>query len=208
MAVENNGYLSHVTESLARLLGEILGEKPLAIFRRSPQVLLTAPGPTSADYHLVVLRREMLDEDGGSFTSSPSADHSLVFRNPTRLRVSYLLASPALSPTARLSAYDRLTTFFFDNRSLAPFVPSSLETHPALAEKLRAQKAELRMTEPHSAAFTEALWLAKATQGFSFGFDYTALYHSGNPLREERRVRTRVIDFPTHEQNAIERSMQ
>ncbi len=189
MAIESNNFMNHLCHSVAYLLGEIVAERSIPLIRSNPQVVLTAPFPTSQDFHLCLLGRQLLDEDKGSFSSASTSDGILVFRNPVRVKLSFALIGTGVSRTQSLKANDRLTSYFFDTRAIEPFLPQDFQRYPALFERMRATKVELRMRDQLTDSISSNL------SSFVFGFDYAALYHSGNPLREEQRVKTRIIDF-------------
>jgi len=131
------------------------------------------------------LRKSLSDGEKGSFTCASEDEGFLVFRNPVKIKTSFALVGPGVSVPQALRAQDRLMSYFFDHRTIDPYMLEHFLKYPKLHEKLSAQKAELRMTDV----------VEKDFGGFYFGFDYTALYHSGNPLREEQRAKMRVLDF-------------
>ena len=184
MALESGNYFSNLATGMAQLLGGIVSERSIPLLRPSPQVQLSAPSSNSGNYHLSMTGRQLFEEDKGSFTSGSPAEGILVFRNPVRTRVSFSLVGGGLTRYQSVTAYDRLTTYFFDHRTVPPFLPASLNRYPALLDRMKGHKAELRIVEP-----------APTTAGFSFSFEYTALYHSGNPLREEQAVTQRVLEL-------------
>jgi hypothetical protein len=132
------------------------------------------------------LARTLLFEDKGTFNQETVDGRILVYRNPIRLSTQFRLSSSRISMDSQLKALDKLTQYFFDNRTLDAIVPSSFTTVPTLYEKLCQQKAELKAVstpqEPNPL-------------GFDFNFEYIALYHSGTLLREESRVKTRTIQM-------------
>lgn len=202
MAVETNNYLNHLCESIAGLLTNVVGESSFPLLRRSSQVQLTAPYQNSNDFHLCLVGKEIMEDDKGSFTASQPPDRVFVFRNPVRMRVSFTLVSWGLARNHALKAHDRLTSYFFDNRSVEAFLPESFKKFPALLERMQSKRAELNVRE-----VATNLGSVSSSGNFEFGFDYTALYHSGNMLREESRVKSRVLEFnnnnDTHERSVL-----
>ncbi len=196
MALEHNSFLNHLCESMAELLNGVVAERSFPFLRSTPQVVLTTPSDKSPDLHLCVIERALVEDDKGSFNCALPPDRYLVFRNPVEMRVSFQLVGMGLNRMQSLGAYDRLTSFFFDNRSIEPFLPTSYAKYSSLFEKLKSRKAELKFRGQEKNF--------DPRQNFSFGFDYLALYHSGNPMREEQRVKTRVIEMnDNYERNAL-----
>ncbi len=180
-------FLGHVTRSVASLLNTILREDGLQLFRRHPQVTLGNPdGVASNDFYLSFKATTTTDNDKGSFSCKTSEDRFLVFRTPSRLTLNFSLNAKGLTPALQVKSYDRLVGYFFDHRAIDPFVPESLKKFAAIYDKLMASKAELRVNEVGADSPTDV---------FLFSFSYLALYHSGNPLREEVKARTRVVDL-------------
>lgn len=197
MALETHNYLNHLCESVARLMNGIVSERSIPLLRQPPQVVLTAPYPGSTDFHLCMVGRELLEDDKGSFRCSVLPDGFLVFRSPVRMRTSFSLVGTSVNHGWALKAYDRLTTYFFDNRSVGPFLPESFAKYPDLYDRMKGHRGEIRVRQQTAETVSN--------NGFSFGFDYIALYHSGNPLREEQRTKTRIIEMNSND--AHERSV-
>jgi len=191
-------YFSYLAQSMTTLLNGVLKDNG-GLFRRSPQVVFGVPvTPVSGDFHLYIVGKSGLDHEKGTFLSEADNDKFLVFRNPTRLTVSFRLVGLNLPSSATLRAYDKLCAFFFDSKTIDPFLPDSLHKAPALFERLRACKAEIRMRELSLDS------PAMPREEFQFHFDYLALYHSGNALREEHKTKQRVIDL----NDSTERNVQ
>ncbi len=191
-------YFANLAQSMTTLLNGVLKDNG-GLFRRAPQVVFGVPASTtSGDFHLYVVGKSGLDQEKGTFLSDNSKDKYLVFRNPTRLTVSFSLVGLNLPSSATLRAYDKLCAFFFDSKTFEPFLPESFQSVPTLFDRMKAHKAEIRMREvsfdPKSLPREE----------FQFHFDYQALYHSGNPLREEYKTKQRVIDI----NDSTERNVQ
>jgi len=185
-------FIGHVSKSVAGLLGTILREEGMQLFRRHPQVLLGSSEATATnDYILNFTVNTTSDNDKGSFSCKISQDRFLVFRSPSRLTLNFTLVAKDLPGSQLVRSYDKLVGYFFDHRAIDPFVPEALKKFGPLYEKLMSGKAELRVNEVGqipSANHSE-------TENFHFSFSYLALYHSGNPLREESKAKTRVIDL-------------
>jgi len=190
MATQTN-YLSHLNESLATLMAQVLDDSApltgmLGLFRR-PQTLATG------GYTLDLLRHEIVEENKGTLLDPVNDERVLVFRTPARLKATFRLSHHSLSGPARLAALDKLTSWFFDHRSLEPFFPESMAQFPALRDALTTQRADLRLVAPAE----------PPPFGFHFVFEYAALYHSGTALREEVRVRTRTVVFPDNAERSL-----
>lgn len=180
-------FLGHVSRSVATLLNTILREDGLQLFRRHPQVLLgNTDGVPANDFYLSFVASTTTDNDKGSFSAKTSEDRFLVFRSPSRLTLNFSLTAKGLPAAMQVKSYDKLVGYFFDHRAIDPFVPDVLKRFAPIYDKLMAGKAELRVNEVGAAAGSDL---------FNFGFSYLALYHSGNPLREEVKARTRVVDL-------------
>ena len=186
MATQPN-YLSHLSESLATLMAQVLDESAtsggvLGLFRRPASL-------ANAGFTLDLVRHEIVEEHKGTVVEARDDERVAVYRAPARLKATFRLSHPSLAGTARLQALDKLTSWFFDHRSVDPFFPEACGASPALREALTAQRAELRLgvSPPGPEAAVSA--------SFHFVFEYAALYHSGTALREEVRVRTRTVNF-------------
>lgn len=192
--MNGTGYIAHVTNELVTLLNGIVTERSLNLFRREPQVVLSQGMRSHHDFELRFITRDIGDAENGSF-SVHGSDRVLTFRNPQRITLHYGLCAPEMDTQALFRVCDRLYSHFFDCKTVEAFLPASLEKYPALFEKLKAARAELKV-KPRSAV--------PSPNTFLFEFEYSALYHSGNPLREELKVTSRVIEYQNHSK---ERSM-
>lgn len=180
------------------LVGEILSEGSSAFFRRTPQVIVgNSLSPVGLDFYLGMTKRQVQEQDKGTFSCPVPPDRFLVFRNPVRMTVGFTLRANNFHSEHRLRSYDRLVSYFFDHKSTEPFLPDSFRAYPGLYDRLSSSKAELRITDSQ---FSET----NTNDLFVFNFDYVALYHSGNALREEQKAKHRVIDF----NESTERSLQ
>lgn len=189
-------FYSHLYRSMGNWLTEILREPSLNPFRRTPQVKLGAPSsPFDEDFHLVYAGKRHLDSDKGTFTVAMEEERLLVFRAPVRMAASFVLMGGPLAAPHVMRAYDRLTTYFFDNRTMDPFLPEAFRSYPALYARLSAHKAELALAEEPAALGAATEERTERAGRLRLGLVYTALYHSGSPLREETRVTSRVIDY-------------
>lgn len=184
MATQPN-YLSHLSEQLATLMAQVLDDSAsggvLGLFRRPP----SSAALSTRGFALDFLRHEIVEEHKGTLVETRDDDRVVVYRAPARIKATFRLSHPSLSGAARLQALDKLTSWFFDHRSLEPFFPEACVASPALREALTAQRADLRLVTPELVP----------SSGFHFVFEYAALYHSGTALREEVRVRTRTVNF-------------
>lgn len=196
-AAERNqtDYLATLCEGISKLLNEIVSDGSSSLFRKTPQVVLTQAAQGSTDLHLSLIKKTMSDTEKGTFTSPFGENGFMVFRNPVRLKATFSLVGTAITNASSLRAMDQLMGYFFDHRTLEPILPKSFSKYPKLFEKMASQKAELRMTEA-DASQTQS-------QGFFFTFEYLALYHSGNPLREELKTKTRIIDFDSMNERTV-----
>ncbi|MCB9255387.1 MAG: hypothetical protein H6617_11955 [Bdellovibrionaceae bacterium] len=176
-------------------MGNILNEASRNPFKRSPQVRLGMPeGSSSEDFHLLLTTKHHLESEKGTFSSPLGGDSFLVFRNPIRLRTSFVLFGKGLPVQTKLNAFDKLNSYFFDNHGIDPILPDSYKEYPALYKKLSAGRAEIRVNEKVSGqqSITQNDQLSDT---FQFRFDYIALYHSGNPLREDKKVKQRIVEI-------------
>lgn len=198
MSNPGTNYFETLGNGVAGLISSILDE-PGLLFRRSRQVVF---GPlTSAnrqDYSLRIVSQSGMDTSSGTFNTKTSDDRFLVFRSPVKLTVGFSLLADGMGGAANMKAYDKLYSYFFDHKTIEPYLPESVRTQGALYEKLSSFKAELKVRPAAEDASKSGL----DADVFRFDFDYTALYHSGNPLREEFKAKTRVFDFTNEERNA------
>ncbi len=180
-------YFTNLAQSMTLLLNGVLKDSA-SLFRRSPQVVFGSPlSAASQDFHLYIVGKSGLDQEKGTFLCESAQDKFVVFRNPSRMTISFSLVGTAVPSAIALRAYDKLCAFFFDSRTIDPFLPEGFKAFPALFDRMRAHKADIRIQsrEPNTTRGEE----------FRFDFDYMALYHSGNPLREEHKTKQRVIDI-------------
>jgi len=161
--------------------------------------LLREPTPSffrraAFELDLKMTSQEIVDEKA-TFTVETSSDRFLVFRAPAKITIGFVLTSRDMPTDAGLKNLDRLTAYFFDHKSIAPILPIAFQRHLPLYERMSNQRAEIKPTRVPPEYVRE---------GFSFAFDYTALYHSGNPLREEQRAKQRIIDYSNdHEKRSV-----
>ncbi len=190
-----NGFLNHVTESIANLLNEILSEEGFHLFRRGPRVVTGVPlTPSSQDLHLYFAGYDVVEKDGGTLRLEQDGT-ALVLRAPERLRLKYALRANASAMISRLETWDRLLAYFFDHRAADPFVPEALKAPAGLYEILRREKAVFVIRPPEEAE------IAGGRDPVSFGLHYTALYHSGGVLNRESLVKQRVIEYRNRERS-------
>jgi hypothetical protein len=178
-------YFSSVTSGLVNLLNDILKEEGSSLFRRGPQVIYGSQ--SGSDYALSLRGSIDITQEKDTFISPVSDDRFLVFRIPGKIRMPFVLTGPG---NHSFSAYDKLLSYFFDHRSLDPFVPERLKRYPPLYERIFSHKAEIRMKQGDASSL-------------SFGFEYSALYHSGNFLREEAKTKQRVVEFKDPQERRI-----
>lgn len=156
-----------------------------SIFRKRPRVQLSPNfSASNPNLQLVFIGQTVKDSDSGTFVHQ-QGDTATIYRNPIQIALTYSLGCSQLSLDQRLQTEEQLLAFFFDHKAIAPVVPSSFREIPELYQRLN-MKAELRPIA--SAGLT-------AIGSFQISFEYLALFHSGNPLREERRVENRVIHY-------------
>jgi len=196
-----NQFFQGLLSQLSLLLNGILQEEA-SLFRRSPKVLSTAPFANSTDFHLSLVGREDIESEKGSFNATVNDNTVVVFRSPVMMKFSFLLYASGLSLETRLRAHDLLTSFFFDHKSIEPIIPLTFKKYPPLYDRLASTKAEIEIRP--SFGQPDFVLPEYGLESFCYGFNYTALYHSGNPLREEQKVRSRVIDYSkTNERSAL-----
>lgn len=196
---QTTDFYGQLAQGVLGLMNDILKENGLSLFRRSTQVELASPQGNGAIFQLHLVGKSECEDSKGTFSINIPNDRVMVFRNPTKVSVSFILTGTGVSVDQRMRAWDKLSTYFFDNKTVEPFLPTGFQRFPALWEKMRAQKAEFRPTaespSPNALPLEETL----------FAFDYVALYHSGNPLREEKVAKQRVIEYSN---DHSERSVQ
>lgn len=191
MIESQSEFITHVTRNVAGLLNTILREDGLQLFRRNPQVVIGHSEMLgNGDFHLDYSLRTGSENDKGSFNYKTAQDRFIVFRTPSRMTVSFLLSAKGLNAQLQSRSYDRLMTYFFDHRAIDPFVPEAFKKFPPLYERLLAGKAELKVNEVGLSSRSN-----NGSDQFLFSFDYVALYHSGNPLREELTAKSRVVEM-------------
>ena len=198
---EQGHYFSYLSTEMAQLMSDVVKENSANPFRRSTQVRVGIPSTMNGDdYYLVMLGKKRLDRDQGSFNCPIGDDRFLVFRSPATVKVSFLLYGDNFTSPQKLKAYDRLNSYFFDRQSIDPFIPDSYRKYSALYNRLVSRKAELKISDDiaSEASLTHDA-NGRPTDRFQFFFDYTALYHSGSPLREEQKIKQRVIDYKNNE---------
>lgn len=190
-----NGFLNHVTESIAKLLNEILSEEGFHLFRRGSRVVTGIPlTASSQDLHLYFAGYDVVERDGGTLRLEQDGT-ALVLRSPDRLRLKYALRANASAMVSRIETWDRLLAYFFDNPSADPFIPENLQTPVGLHEILRREKAVFVIRPPEEAE------IAGGRDPVSFGLHYTALYHSGGVMDRESLVKQRVIEYRNRERS-------
>jgi hypothetical protein len=192
----SSDFFASIAEGTTNLLRGVLRESGYSLFRKGPEVVFgKAPTGSDYDYHLVLVAQSVSELEKGTFNVAVPPDRFLVYRNPSRITISFALMANGLPSSQALRAHDKLYSYFFDNRAIDAFLPESLRGRVGLCDRLTSQKAELRMkVDPDG----DKAWLYESVpELFLFQFDYLALFHSGNPLREEVRTKQRVIDYST-----------
>ncbi|MBI4403744.1 MAG: hypothetical protein HY537_06270 [Deltaproteobacteria bacterium] len=189
-------YFGNLGRGMERLFNEVLKEDGIALFRRHPRVVFGAESSAlSNDLALSITSKTLMDGDKGTFTCLNGSDVYLIFRSPSPVKVSFLLSGVRLQAQQKLRLDNRLMSYFFDNKGIDPILPDNLKEFPALFERLNQQKAEIQIRNETMASADTNL--------FRFTFDYIALYHSGNPLRVEQKVKQRVIDYTNDERSVL-----
>ncbi len=125
----------------------------------------------------------------------------LQFREPVLMTTTFGLYAQGLSSESQLAALDHLTSYFFDNRSMQPILPDNYGRFAPLQKRLSLRKADLSLVQenlPRSASTRDLGGV------LDFRFQYSALYHSGNPLRETPKVQQRVISYGDHKPDESE----
>src|SRR5262249_1276923 len=116
-------FLIHLTRSISDFVQGILNEGSFGFFRRSPQVVLgNALIASSTDFYLAISRRTIQGQDKGTFNCPVGLERFLVFRNPEKIRFEFTLSANNLHSESRLRALDKLVSFFFDHRTIEPFI--------------------------------------------------------------------------------------
>lgn len=189
-------YFTHLSQQVAEMLNRVLKEDGFSFFRKHAAVTFGNGGPASA-YVLSLVRAVETAEDRGTFTAKLPGDNDrfVVYRSPTRMTASFLLEGKSLPASERLDALDKLTQYFFDNRTIDPILPENFAVSTSLRERMLSAKAELRQVDVQPFVSSQGQSLATMSDRFVFAFDYCALFHSGNVLREETKTKQRVIDL-------------
>lgn len=197
MTVERN-FFHALSEQVRATLNLAIEEKEgswLSFAKRRTEVLLCAPGADGysgkADLRLHFLGYEVLSEADGTFMASSLNDELLVFRMPSKISVSYLLNFSALELSESLRIFDRLGATFFNRKAMEAFVPQAFKAVPELYARMDTGRAEIALKKAGTAI----------EGGYEMRFEYKGLYHSGDPIRTEKRVKQRVVHMKSQEGN-------
>lgn len=189
----NASYFQYLSQTLKELLTEVISETESQLLgflkRSSPQVAFSSSeGDRSKEYRLSFCGYRMLTEDNGTFSSESHDGAFIVYRNPVRISARFKLLSPEGGGQDSLKTYDKISTYFFDHKTMEQIVPPSYRKSEALYLKMAATRAELKFLGIEDRGNV-------ASERLEFQFEYIGLFHSGSPLREERRVQQRVLEF-------------
>lgn len=192
---KEQNFFENLSQGLADLLNQVLSE-PAGLFRRGRTVIAGQTNESNnSNYTLQLLEPRWNELEKGTFTIRKSEDVFLVYRNPSKVTVRYALLASDLQTNEVLNAYDKIHSYFFDHRTLEPIIPTHLRNNPFLNERLTSLKAEIRPIASQELSFKGN----EFSSLFQFSFDYTALYHSGNALREETKTKSRIFEFGSEE---------
>jgi hypothetical protein len=141
------------------------------------------------------LHSQQAESDLLKFQKTEEPETILVFRPPVLVTFAFIIACPKTDLMTKLSDLDKLSLYFFNHRTIEPFLPKSLEIAPEIYQRILQSRAHLKPI-PISTH-------AERVPGAIFSFEYTSLFHSGKPLREERLVQKRTIEWVngTHPSN-------
>jgi hypothetical protein len=158
--------------------------------RKGRSVLLTDKVNSNhgSEIQLIPVSSQVFQNDeGDTIKLRTESDTVLFFRSPCRSSSVFSIALLNPDPLVRLKDLDRLCQFFFDHKTMDPILPNSLKSYPDLYQRLANSRATLKPIDPSTPALNDARVI--------FSFEYSALYHTGTPLREEKTVQRRNIEI-------------
>lgn len=194
-----------ISNSIKDVVSEILTKDDSSgfFFKRKRTIALSDSTKTQGPYDIYVVPmsyRVLHVEDSGTLRFPTQEGSFIIFRSPSRLAATYLISAPNSDLSTRLSDIDKLSAYFFDHRTIEPYIPEDLQKHPELYERLSSVRATLT---PRDLPID-----FESKPNALFCFEYSALYHSGKILREEKIVQKRVVDIakplnPLHERGSL-----
>lgn len=179
-----------LSEKIKNLLQEACEDKDRSWFslgKKDAEISLCVPGQVQKPgVGLQLIGYEISSEHEGTFTALSSGEELMLFRSPSRITVSFSLKISGLEIKDSFRYIDRLSSEFFNKRSIEAFVPEGFRAVPELFTRMSSSRAEIGMKKAGMSA---------DKNGYEVLFDYKGLYHSGDPIRSERRVKQRVIEM-------------
>lgn len=178
----HESYVGRVAQRVAEILSEVMGAQNGGLFsllRRSPTVAVTWNEGSPRDICLKPTTFKFSREEPGSFDLSENGMVK-VYRHPSQLTIGFRLSfPPSGSDEERLSAFDKIQTYFFDSQNIQPVLPAHL-TNTALGNRIAGMAAELCL-------------LGVELQPLVANLEYRGPFHSGTALREDKRVAHRDL---------------
>jgi hypothetical protein len=195
----DRNFFYELSERIRLLLSstfESLDRDWFSFTKKVPVLVLSGPGQevSRADLQLQFLGFEVLGESDGTFSTSDDEYSVLVYKMPTRVLVHYLLSFSEMDYKEGLRIFDGLSASFFNKKTIEAFVPENFKKTPQLYFKMNSVPGELSLVKAGTSS---------NGKNYQMNFSYKGLYHSGDPIRSEKRVRTRTIDINKTERGVL-----
>jgi hypothetical protein len=186
----NTNFLSHINDNLSKLFTEMLyppGNSITGWFKKNESLITDMPNSENA--HRVCLwpvDMKTVKEESGTFNETLPDGTLAVYRYPVKISVEVKLYAPKSNLNNRLNLIEKINAYFFDNKSIVAIVPPDFKKKSeTIYKKLAQHKAELSLKSQQE----------HENGGLVFTFEYRGLYHTGTPLRSEKRVMERHLDM-------------
>ncbi len=189
MSTDRNYFLG-LCEKLKSLISLAITDKSrdwFAFNKGAAAIQLVGPGEVfsgKSDLELQFTGFEVLADTDGTFNAESSPEEVFVFKMPSRICASFLLRIPARDLREGLRNFDRLTSSFFNKKSVENYVPEEFREIPALYSLMNASRAEISLKKAAA---------SPTGGGYEMQLEYKGLFHSGDPIRTEKRVRQRIL---------------
>jgi len=181
-------FLKQINDSVAEAFTEIIYGKngSFQFFKKSSKVFADQPSSGSSEFFVWIYDINSSDERVTTFNSEDADGNIVVYRQPAVTTFSLCLSCPKISLQEKLVVLEKINAYFFDNKLIKPFIPEELKKiAPAIYQKLESSDAQITLSKEKSDPLEE---------GVTIKFEYKALYHTGSPIRVDKKVQTRKLD--------------
>ncbi len=190
---EGIGFLKQINVGLGDLFTKVIFESEnsgvAGWFKKSEKVLIETPKEDNfGTFCLWITQMKVLKDEPSTLSEKKSDSSIYVYRLPSLVAFDVKLFCPKMNQIERLNLIEKINSYFFNNRKIAPFVPQSLKKKTeGIYLKITQSKADFNLLSQED----------HVSGGIIFHLEYKALFHTGEPLRIEKQVLERKIGLFT-----------